>query len=44
MGVGIVYARDFAGHSDLTTTNGYVTKIESPQRTAAAALALGTQM
>ena len=40
----VVYGRDFAGHSDLTTTSAYVHKIESAERTAAAVLALGTAM
>lgn len=38
--VGVVYARDFAGHSSLEVTNGYVHKVESAERTAAAARAL----
>lgn len=39
--VGIVYARDFAGHSSLEITNGYVHAVADEARTAAAAEALG---
>jgi hypothetical protein len=37
----LVHVRDFARHSDLAITNGYVHKTDSPQITAAIAEALG---
>jgi len=38
--VGVIYAMDFAGHSSLEITNGYVHKVEDAARTSAAAEAL----
>jgi integrase len=38
--VGIIYAQRHAGHADLKTTQSYVKKIESAERTCAAAEAL----
>jgi integrase len=36
----LVYVRDFAGHANLATTEGYVHRIEQPSITAAAAEAM----
>ena len=38
--VGVIYARDFAGHSSLALTNSYVHRVEDEARTAAAVEAL----
>jgi integrase len=42
--VGVVYARDFAGHASLKTTDGYVHRVESAARTSAAAEALSGEV
>ena len=38
--VGVVYARDFAGHTSLEVTNAYVHKVDDAARAVAAAEAL----